>query len=143
MDECHRSQQQASSASATAERSSQRSWLRSSLPKLLDFARVAQPTAMTLLGATVHVQSITDSPGNSYVAVMGADDVTLSFVGTASYSDIRIAEYSDMDTVSPLDIASSNTGSRQTVEASVPPMLTITPVAVGWSRIVNGRSFGS
>jgi hypothetical protein len=42
---------------------------------------------------------------NIFAATAGANTVTVTFSVAASFADIRIAEYSGLDTVSPLDVA--------------------------------------
>jgi chitodextrinase len=82
---------------------------------------------------TVHLTSISDSRGNTYTlavgptasqgstqsvyyakniaaAPAGANTVTVSFTGPAPSLDVRIAEYSGVDTVSPLDKTSASFG---------------------------------
>jgi IPT/TIG domain len=84
--------------------------------------------------ATRTVQSVTDTKGNAYVRAVGptvlsgrltqsiyyaksiasaaanANTVTVTFSGAAIYPDIRIAEYSGVDQVNPLDVAAGASG---------------------------------
>jgi DNA-binding protein YbaB len=94
---------------------------------------------------TVHLTSVTDSKGNSYAlavgptasqgstqsiyyakniaaATAGANAVTVSFDGSAASLDVRIAEYSGVDTVSPLDQTSAAFGTSSL--ASTGPVTT-------------------
>src|ERR1051326_8195311 len=84
--------------------------------------------------AAAHVTSVTDTSGNTYVLAVGptvrpgaltqaiyyaknisgantsANSVTVSFSAAAVYPDIRIAEYTGLDKVNPLDAASGDHG---------------------------------
>jgi len=84
--------------------------------------------------STATVNSVTDSNKNSYTLavgptmqggasqsiyyakniVAGVNTVTVTFNGAASYPDIRILEYSGLDTVSPVDVVASASGSSAT-----------------------------
>jgi glucose/arabinose dehydrogenase len=87
--------------------------------------------------ATSNVTSVTDSAGNTYqvaapvargsglsqtiyyaknikASAAGANTVTVQFAGSVPYADIRIAEYSGLDLVNPLDGAASQSGSSAT-----------------------------
>ncbi len=100
--------------------------------------------------STATVSSVTDSKGNGYTlvaapvvqsgtasqaiyyakniaaAAAGANTVTVKFTVAAVYPDIRIAEYSGLDTVNPLDVsvgtqgnsATSNSGTVTTTNAN-------------------------
>jgi chitodextrinase len=83
--------------------------------------------------ASVTVGTVSDSSGNVYQLAVGptiysgtatqaiyyaknivassANTVTVSFNGAAAYPDIRILEYSGLDTNSPLDVTAAATGS--------------------------------
>ncbi|HXQ27297.1 MAG TPA: IPT/TIG domain-containing protein, partial [Candidatus Acidoferrales bacterium] len=85
--------------------------------------------------ATALISSVTDSKGNAYVlavgptvqagvatqaiyyakniasAAAGTNIVTVTFNAAASFPDIRIAEYSGVDTVNPVDVVAANQGS--------------------------------
>lgn len=85
-------------------------------------------------GGNATVASISDSRGNTYAqavgptsviapahqyiyyaknivaAAAGANTITINFSSTIDWPSIRIAEYSGMDTVSPLDVAGGATG---------------------------------
>jgi chitodextrinase len=96
---------------------------------------------------TVHLSSVTDTKGNSYslavgptassgstqsiyyaknivAAAAGSNTVTVTFDGPAPSLDVRIAEYSGVDTVSPLDKTSGSVGTSLT--ASTGPVTTVT-----------------
>ncbi len=92
---------------------------------------------------TAAVASVTDSKGNVYAlavgptartgllsqsiyyakniaaAAAGANSVTVSFTPAAQYPDVRILEYSGIDTVSPIDVtaAASGTGTASATTA--------------------------
>jgi len=100
--------------------------------------------------STATVSSVRDTSGNAYIlavgptvqtgvatqaiyyaknistASAGANTVTVTFTAAAIYPDIRIAEYSGLDTVNPLDVAvgaqgsgtSSNSGAITTTNAN-------------------------
>ena len=81
------------------------------------------------------VQSVADTRGNTYVravgptllntaatqsiyyaknisaAAAGANTVTVTFSGAASFPDVRVAEYSGLDPTSPLDVVAGASGS--------------------------------
>ncbi len=100
--------------------------------------------------ATAHVTSVTDSMGNPYILAVGptvqsgtatqaiyyaknifaapanGNTITVAFNTAAKYPDLRIAEYSGIDTTNPLDVVSaaqgtgtlSNSGSVTTTNAN-------------------------
>jgi len=83
---------------------------------------------------TIAISSVTDTKGNAYTlavgptsvtgfgtaaiyyaknivaATAGANTITVAFAGNVQYPDLRIAEYSGIDTTSPLDVTASATG---------------------------------
>ena len=91
--------------------------------------------------STATVSSVTDSKGNIYTRAVGpttvagllsqsiyyakniaaatanTNTVTVQFNVAAQYADIRILEYSGVDTVSPVDVTSAGTGSSATSSA--------------------------
>ena len=90
--------------------------------------------------ATSTITSVTDSAGNTYqlaapltrgsalsqaiyyaknikAAAAGANTVTVDFSGAVPYADIRIAEYSGLDPVNPLDTTASAAGSGATASS--------------------------
>ena len=95
------------------------------------------------------VSSVTDSAGNVYVeglaplvlpgtatqvayyakniaaAAAGSNTVTIAFNGMAPSADVRIAEYSGLDTTNPLDTASELTGTGTLADSG--PILTTSP----------------
>src|SRR5467141_1541044 len=95
---------------------------------------------------TAQVSSVTDTKGNAYqlavgptavagaltqaiyyarniaAAAAGANTVTVSFTVAANYPDIRILEYGGMDSLSPVDVTASATGTTAT--SSTPPAVT-------------------
>lgn len=81
--------------------------------------------------STSHIQSVTDTAGNTYVLAIGptvyaswtqaiyyaknivaasTNSVTVTFDALATYPDIRIAEYSGIDPVNPIDTSVVATG---------------------------------
>ena len=82
---------------------------------------------------SVDVQSVVDSNGNPYVLAAGptiypgvatqsiyyapnvaasiANTVTVTFTGPAAWADVRVAEYSGIDRVSPLEAIAAGQGS--------------------------------
>jgi hypothetical protein len=84
------------------------------------------------LAASPVVQSATASQAiyyakNIFAAAAGADTVTVTFNVGARFPDVRIAEYSGLDTVNPLDVSAgaqstttstSNSGSATTTSAN-------------------------
>ncbi|MGH8323208.1 MAG: fibronectin type III domain-containing protein, partial [Steroidobacteraceae bacterium] len=88
--------------------------------------------------STATVGTVTDSSGNVYTLAAGptvqsgvatqaiyyaknivgaaanANTVTVSFNGSAAYPDVRILEYSGIDTTSPLDVTAAASGSSAT-----------------------------
>jgi IPT/TIG domain len=91
--------------------------------------------------STATISSVTDTTGNIYViaapvvvqsgtasqaiyyakniaaAVAGANTVTVTFASAAQHPDIRIAEYSGLDTVSPLDGSAGAQGNTATSDS--------------------------
>jgi hypothetical protein len=89
---------------------------------------------------TSTITSVTDSAGNVYqlaapltrgsglsqaiyyaknikAAAAGSNVVTVQFSGAAAYPDVRVAEYSGLDTVSPFDTTASASGSGATASS--------------------------
>jgi fibronectin type 3 domain-containing protein len=88
--------------------------------------------------SAVTVASVTDSSGNVYTVAVGptvisglesqsiyyaqniaaasanANTVTVTFAAAAAYPDIRIAEYSGLNTVNPLNVTAASTGNSST-----------------------------
>ncbi|HKZ72553.1 MAG TPA: fibronectin type III domain-containing protein, partial [Steroidobacteraceae bacterium] len=85
--------------------------------------------------ATSHVLSVTDLRGNTYQLAVGptvysgvasqavyysagigggANTVTVTFDAAARYVDVRVAEYSGVDTTNPVDVVAAATGSSAT-----------------------------
>jgi putative Ig domain-containing protein/IPT/TIG domain-containing protein/VCBS repeat protein/fibronectin type III domain protein len=91
--------------------------------------------------STQHVQSVTDSKGNVYTSAVGPtvmagfgsqsiyyaknisaafaaeNSVTVTFDGPAAFPDIRIAEYSGIDLVNPIDVTAAAQGSDATSDS--------------------------
>jgi chitodextrinase len=88
---------------------------------------------------TLSVQSVSDSRGNTYTLAVGpttnsakhaiyyaknivsasanANTITVTLSGASSFVDLRIAEYSGLDTVSPLDVVKVGTGTSATSDS--------------------------
>ncbi len=115
-------------------------------------AQAAGDTNVVIVGwndATAQVVSVVDSNGNTYVravgptvrsgsatqsiyyasniaaASAGANAVTVTFTTAARYADIRIAEYSGIDPVQPVDTVQSAQGSGS--PSSTPAITTTSP----------------
>jgi outer membrane protein assembly factor BamB len=90
--------------------------------------------------STSTITSVTDSAGNTYQlaapltrgtgmsqaiyyakniksAAAGANTVTVQFAGAVPFADVRVAEYSGLDTSNPLDTTASASGSGTTVSS--------------------------
>jgi hypothetical protein len=115
------------------------------------------------------VSSVTDSAGNAYAVAAGrtarpgkasqaiyyaknirggANLVTVKFSAAAVSPDIRILEYSGLDTVKPLVAAASGTGSSSTsstgsLKTTVPNVLLVAANVVGTATSVPGAGFTS
>jgi len=63
---------------------------------------------------------------NIAAAAAGANTVTVSFSSGANFPDIRVLEYSGIDTTTPVDVATAGQGNGNT--ASTPSMTTTNPV---------------
>ena len=110
--------------------------------------------------ATVQVSSVTDSNGNAYQlagrptvlggsislsqaiyyaknVAAGANSVRVRFNGGAANPDIRIMEYSGLDTENPLDVAVGETRNSATSTSGTigPPI----PTICWWAPITCGR----
>jgi len=118
-----------------------------------DLAQTAGNLNVVVVGwndSTATVSSVVDSKGNTYSLAIGptvqtgvatqsiyyakniaaaaanANTVTVTFTSSATYPDIRIAEYSGVDTVNPLDVSvaaqgnslTSNSGTVTTTSAN-------------------------
>lgn len=97
---------------------------------------------------THSVSAVTDSNGNKYVAALnatkaaavsqviyyaaniktGTNTVTVTFNGAASFADVRVMEYSGLDTSTPLDSVAAKAGSG--TPATSGPITTHSPVDV-------------
>ena len=110
----------------------------SSVSVTLDGAEGAGHLNVVIVGwndSTSSIQSVTDSNGNTYVAAVGPvtnagnasqivyyaknvaagnDTVTVAFSGTVNYPNVRVLEYSGIDTVNAFDTGVSGSGSGLT-----------------------------
>src|SRR5215831_52921 len=116
------------------------------------------------------VTSVTDSAGNTYVRAVGptiiqgrgtqsiyyatnirgaaSNAVTVSYSAAAVFPDIRVLEYSGLDTTSPLNAIAAATGSGQaatsgSLTTTVPNVLLVAANLVGASTKGPGPSFTS
>jgi hypothetical protein len=74
------------------------------------------------VGPTVQTGIATQSiyyAKNIAAAAAGANSVTVKFNGSAVFPDIRIAEYSGLDTSNPLDVATGASGTSATSSSTV------------------------
>ena len=110
------------------------------------------------------VTSVTDTKGNSYVlavgptlvsgtlsqsiyyaknitaAAAGTNTVTVKFNGTANFPDVRILEYSGLDTNNPLDGAAGATGSNVTSDSGALTTTNPHDLLVGANTVVSSTS---
>jgi hypothetical protein len=110
--------------------------------------------------STNTLQSVTDSRGNVYVSAVGptmisgltqsiyyaknigaagagANSVTVTFSGAASYPDVRIAEYQGIDTVNPFDAALGASGTSTTSDSGALTTKTTNELLVGANTVTN------
>ncbi len=111
---------------------------------------------------THNVSSVSDSSGNTYslavgptvsagnatqliyyakniaAAAAGANTVTVTFDGAANYPDVRIAEYSGIDTVSPLDVAVGADGVGTTISSGSASTSNANDLLVGANYVEHG-----
>jgi chitodextrinase len=106
-------------------------------------AQTAGNTNVIAIGfndATSTISSVTDSKGNTYAvaaalargsslsqavyyakniasATAGSNTLTVTFSGSVPYADIRVAEYSGLDSTSPVDVTASASGSATTANS--------------------------
>lgn len=114
--------------------------------------------------ATSNITSVADSKGNSYAlavgptrntghnslaiyyarniaaATAGANIVTVTFNTTAAGPDIRIAEYSGIDTTSPLDAANGATGTGTALSTASMNTTTANELIVGGDQLSNNTA---
>jgi hypothetical protein len=111
--------------------------------------------------STGSVQSISDSKGNTYAvavgptvnagnatqfiyyaknivgAAAGANTVTVTFSGALPHPDLRIAEYSGVDTNNPLDVAVGASGSSATTSSGSVTTTNANDLLVGSNVVAN------
>ena len=109
--------------------------------------------------ATRTVQSVIDSKGNAYIravgptvvtgsltqsiyyaknivaAAAGANTVTVTFSGAATYPDVRVAEYRGLDPVNPLDGAVAGTGTSLTSDSGALTTTSANDLLVGANTV--------
>lgn len=109
-------------------------------------------------GAGVHVNAVSDSSNNAYLLAVGptsngyatesiyyaksiagsaagANKVTVSFSGAVPEADIRLAEYSGLDPVNPLDVTAAATGSSTALNSGSVTTGTANELLVGADMI--------
>src|SRR6185437_7487915 len=109
---------------------------------------------------TSTVSSVTDSSGNSYalaigptrysgtasqsiyyaknIAAAGANTVTVSFSAAVQYPDVRIAEYSGLDGISPLDVTAGSANSSTSMDSGGAATTNANDLLVGASYVSGG-----
>jgi len=116
--------------------------------------------------STATIGTVTDSSGNVYSLAAGptvqsgtatqaiyyapgivgaaanANTVTVTFNGSARYADIRIVEYSGLDTTSPLDQAAGATGTSSS-SSSGPVTTTVPNELIFGANLVQTGTSGS
>ena len=114
--------------------------------------------------AIANIVSVTDTKGNSYAlavgttrspgnnslamyyakniaaATTGANTVTVTFNTGAPLPDIRIAEYSGIDTISPLDASNGATGSGTAVSTAAMTTTAANELIVGGDQLANSTN---
>ena len=114
--------------------------------------------------ATANVTSVTDTKGNTYAlavgptrspthnslalyyakniaaATAGANTVTVTFNTAAAGPDIRIAEYSGIDTASPLDASNGSTGTGTAVTTASMTTTFANELIVGGDQLANSTN---
>ena len=108
---------------------------------------------------TSAITSVTDSQGNVYLPAVGptkagglqqvvyyarnivggSNRVTVSFNQAASYPDVRILEYSGVDTASPLDVTATGTGTGTTANSGF--ATTTSPTELIFATATTGSTF--
>jgi len=110
--------------------------------------------------ASAHVQTVTDTRGNVYAiavgptvrtgvatqsiyyakniiaAAAGANTVRVAFDRSASYADVRIAEYRGLDTAAPLDVTAAATGSGTTTDSGAATTTSANALIVGANLVL-------
>jgi chitodextrinase len=107
------------------------------------------------------ISSITDSKGNSYTlavgptltgfgnasiyyakniaaATAGSNTVTVTFNGGVPFPDIRIAEYSGINTTSPLDVSAVATGTGTTADSGSATTTVANELLIGSNWVTTG-----
>ncbi len=109
--------------------------------------------------STSDVASVVDSQGNNYVRAVGptkypdiatqyiyyaknivavapaSNSVTVTFTNSVSYADVRVAEYSGIDAVDPLDIGSGDSGSSNDMSSGFATTANANDLLVGGNFI--------
>src|SRR6202521_736640 len=117
--------------------------------------------------STATVSSVGDSRGNTYAlagvpvvqsatgsqaiyyakniaaAAAGANTVTVTFSVAARYPDIRIAEYSGLDTVNPLDVSTGAQGTTTSISNSGPVTTTNANDLLVGANLVQSTTIGA
>ena len=127
-------------------------------------ARNLNVIAIGWFNATSHVLSVTDTTGNTYAvaapaatdaqagthvmyyaaniggAAANANTVTVTFDSAVPYADVRIAEYSGVDTANPIDVAVSGSGSSVTSNSGAVTTSSANDLLVAGSYVTSGTS---
>ncbi len=130
-------------------------------------AQVAGDLNVVIVGwndTTATVKSVVDTKGNTYVlatgpvkvtgsltqsiyyakniggAAAGANTVTVTFSATATYPDIRILEYSGLDTNSPFDGGTGATGTATTTDSGGVTTTNANDLLVGANIVLTSTS---
>jgi fibronectin type 3 domain-containing protein len=114
-------------------------------------------------GGGVTVSSVTDTKGNTYAlavgpttfsgaasaiyyaknivaAAAGANTVTVTFSAATGTPDLRIAEYSGINTTSPLDVTSASTGTSATSSSGAATTANANDLLVGANAVLSGTA---
>jgi hypothetical protein len=130
----------------------------SSVPVTYTVAQGAGDLNVIIIGwndSTATVNTVHDTVGNAYTAALvptvqagsasqviyyakniagaaaGANTVTVTFNGSAVFPDIRILEYSGIDTASPLDVTAASSGTSTTASSGAVTTLNANDLIIG------------
>ncbi|MBS0421997.1 MAG: fibronectin type III domain-containing protein [Proteobacteria bacterium] len=114
-------------------------------------------------GSSASVSSITDTKGNTYTlavgptsfsgaasavyyakniaaAAAGANTVTVTFNTSTGTPDLRVAEYSGIDTTSPLDVTAVSTGTSATSSSGSATTTNANDLLIGSNAVLSGTA---
>jgi len=112
-------------------------------------------------GAAASISSVTDTKGNTYTlavgpttfsgaasaiyyarnivaAAAGANTVTVTFNTATGTPDLRVAEYSGVDTTSPLDVTAASTGTSATSNSGSATTTNANDLLIGSNAVLSG-----